>query len=119
LSSAPSISLAIGDDLGDPFGGLADVFVLPDPHGLPSKLVQPLICINIPGPIGFDFVSPEIGIALRPGSMLRTTMPKAAVNEDCYSGGGEDDIGDASGLRQYRHLQAITKASGVESSTKV
>ena len=74
--------------------------MFPDPNRLPTEGVQPLIGIGIPGSVGFDFLAPEIGIALWPRSVLGTAVPKASVDKDGYPRTREDDIGEAPGLRQ-------------------
>lgn len=95
------------DESGDTVRGLGGVFVFPDPNRLPAKSVQSLIGIGIPGSIGFDLIPPEIGVALRPGSMLGATVPEASIYKHSQPCSGEYNVGRASGLRQERDVEAI------------
>jgi hypothetical protein len=78
------------------------VFVRPDSDHFPAQRPQAEVGIGVSGPVGLDLFTPKVGIALRPGSMLRTTMPKTPVDEDGDATTREDDVDDTSRFRQQR-----------------
>jgi hypothetical protein len=88
------------NELDNAIRGIACVFMFPDPDYLPAACLQPHIGIGVSHTVGFDLRAPELCIALRPGGMFGTAVPKTSVDEDGYSCAREDDIGDAPGLRQ-------------------
>src|SRR5690554_1269047 len=77
-SIAPQFVQCVFNSIGRLLGRL----VLPNSHHLPTCFGQSTVRIAIPPAIGLDLVTPECSIAFGPGSMHRTAMPEAAVDED-------------------------------------
>ena len=107
------------DKFCDAACGLAGVFVFPDPDRLPTEGMQPLIGIGISGSIGFDLLAPEIGIALRPGSVLGTPVPEASIDEDGHLRAAENDVSDAPWLLKERNVKTIAQSSGMQRPAEV
>lgn len=106
------------DERGDPVGDFAGVFVFPEPDRGPAKCVQSPVRVGVPRTIGLDLLAPEICIALRPGAVLRATVPETAIDEDGYPCTGENDVGGAPQPGQNWHLETITEALGVQGLTE-
>jgi hypothetical protein len=70
--------------------------MLPYADNGPSDLHEAGVDLLIAKPIAFQLGSPEIGVRTRHCSMLRATVPVAAIDEHGHSGRRKHDIGHAS-----------------------
>jgi len=59
---------------------------------LPARFPELRIGVSVSALVGLDLLAPEVGVASRPGRMVRAAMPKAAVDEDGHPRRGEGDI---------------------------
>jgi hypothetical protein len=85
--------------------------MFPNTNDFPARHFQPPGRVGISRNIFFDFISPKLGIALRPRSMLWASVPKASVNENGQTLPREYDVSSSPRLAQYWYLQPIPKAS--------
>ena len=88
--------------------------MFPNTYDMPSILRQPGIGVRIPGSVGFYLLAPELGVALRPTRVFRTSMPEPAIHEDGYLQSREHDIRHTSWLRQYRVVHPVAQVSTME-----
>ena len=91
---------------GDTIGGGDHRLVLPYPYHRPSLAGQAIVGVTIAGPVGFDLGPPPFGIVLWPGTVKRTAVPEAAVDEDRYTRTGEDDIDRAAATLKQPPMQS-------------
>jgi hypothetical protein len=87
--------------------GLIRVLMFPDPHHLPSGGLQTLASVLVTPTVGFDLLTPKVGIAFRPGRVDRTAVPETAVDEDRHANPHEGDIGAPSWLLQNHMVDPI------------
>jgi hypothetical protein len=90
------------DDLGDALGCSSRVLVFPDAYDLPPRPRQAGVGVAVTLSILFDLGPPPVCVRLRPGSMVWTAVPKAAVHED----------GD---LRPRKHQVCLPPGVGIRS----
>lgn len=88
--------------------------MLPNPHDQPSGLCESRIGVRVATTVRLDLLAPEISILGRPGRMLGTAMPEAAVHEDRYACRSEDDVGSTAFVGQERPVHPVSQASGVQ-----
>jgi len=55
--------------------------MFPDADRSPAVLGQAPICIRVSTTIGFDLVSPELGVLFRPRSMYWASVPEATIDK--------------------------------------
>src|SRR5205823_5003512 len=67
-------------------------FVLPDSQHDPSQRSQPCVHEFVALSVALELGSPIAFVSFWGMTALRAAVPKAAVNEDCHSLGGEDKI---------------------------
>lgn len=83
--------------------------MLPESQHTPSDASQPLIRVGIPGPIGFDLISPEVGVSFRPSCMLRAAVPETAIDENGQSNTRKGYVGYATRLLQHLESDSIAQ----------
>jgi hypothetical protein len=83
------------NDIFDAFGRFAGALMRPYANDTPTRSTEASIGVRISGAIGFDFITPKLRVALRPGGVLRAPMPETAIDEDGDSDTGKHDVGDA------------------------
>lgn len=66
--------------------------MFPDPDHLPPDSSQTCVCIMVTVTIRLDFLSPELDVALWPGTVFRTTMPEAPIDEDSNTRPCKDEV---------------------------
>jgi hypothetical protein len=84
-------------------------FMCPHANDFPAECFETLISVGITYTVGFDLGAPEVSVFFRPGGMKRAAVPKAAIDEDCDTATGKDDINYASRLGKKWHLQPIAQ----------
>jgi len=72
---------------------LARWLVFPDANASPASLPEELTCFDVTNPVHLNLVEPEGRVPTRVSSMLRASVPKAAVDEHRDLGSREDNVG--------------------------
>src|SRR5947208_506274 len=109
---------SVAYELGDAPGSLSGILVLPDPHHRPSSLRQLSVCILVSSAVRSDLFSPPLGIALRPSTVLRASVPKAAIDENCDTGGREDNVHRATDSRDNLPANQVAEAESMQRGTQ-
>jgi hypothetical protein len=99
----------LGDCPSNLLSGSYGLFVLPETEHCPTGGFQKRVGISVAADVVVKLLSPPLGIRLRPGSVLRTAMPKAAVNEYGYFGADERQVSPST-CRRERPVDAESKA---------
>jgi hypothetical protein len=68
----------------DQVGRVVDRLMFPDTQYGPTQRAQSARGVAIAGTIVSNLLAPPLGVALRLGAVTRTSVPEAAVEEDCY-----------------------------------
>lgn len=74
------------------FGDNHRILMLPHPDDDPVRLLKVRFVSAITSNIRIELGAPPISIRLRSHRMLRATMPKTAINENCDLGSGENNV---------------------------
>jgi len=88
--------------------------VLPDPDHLPTVLAENAVGLSVALPVASELLLPPLCIGLRPGAVLRTGVPEAAVDVDGNASGAEDDVGTRADAGHRRAIDSETQAAAVE-----
>ena len=86
--------------------------MLPYTNNQPVTRFETDIRVAIPLLVADKLRSPPIGVGIRPGGMVWTRMPKAAVDEDRNFLPRKDDVDAASLVEVDRSLEPVTKTPG-------
>lgn len=111
-SSVPPVSY----DLDQLVSCFRRLLVLPDPTHTPSGLSQMFRRLPVPGLVLEDLGSPPVSVRSWPRTVLRTTVPEAAIDENRDLHCGERNVYGPP--RHARHLRAdaIAQTSPVQQS---
>jgi hypothetical protein len=77
-------------------------------------LQQPLVGVFVSPPITLDLGSPKLRIVLRPGRVLRATVPETPVHEHRYARRSEDDVRLTSDTGYRPAVDSVPQARRVE-----
>lgn len=75
------------------------ILVLPDSHDDPSLFPESQLRVHVSTTVCLDLLPPPVGVSLRPGAMLRATVPEAPVYEYRYPLTREGDVGPSTKSR--------------------
>ena len=64
----------------------------PYSYNFPAECLKPFIRVGIALPVGYNLITPEVGVLLRPRAMLRAAVPEAPVHENGDALAGKDYI---------------------------
>lgn len=73
--------------------------------------------VHVTRTIRFQFDSPPVRVRLGQNTMLRTTMPETAIDEDGHTLSSEHQVRTTTRHAGQRHIDAITKAPRMEFPT--
>jgi hypothetical protein len=73
--------------------------MLPNPDDRPPSLLQALVGVAIPQPVGLDLLAPEVLVRLRPGCVFGAAMPETSVDEDRDARGAEHYVCATTSIR--------------------
>jgi hypothetical protein len=90
------------------------VLVLPHSDGDPSRRLKSLIGVGVTRLVARDLLRPPHIIRSRHALVVRTTVPEAAVYENCHSRTEEDDVGRSPNARKRATVEPKTDAKLVE-----
>jgi hypothetical protein len=94
-----------GDTFDDTTYGCGRRFMFPDPKHIPSGRLQGSIIAPVTSDRRLELVRPPLSVSLGAnGSMLRTSMPEAAVEEDCQADTGKHDVRFAPDFTDRSHV---------------
>lgn len=82
----------VSPQLLDPICHCDRVLMLPRSHDEPAQLIKAAAVATVTGDVRIKFGSPPVCVRLRSHSMLRATMPEAAIHEDGDPRPGEDNV---------------------------
>ena len=82
--------------------------MLPYSDNAPFRYLQSFVRIAVAPSVRLDLLSPKSRIPLRLRSMLRASMPKAAIDKDRYSCPAEYQVSAAARLFQYNSVYPIS-----------
>src|SRR5918999_5977056 len=103
------------DRPGDRVRGQLRILMLPDADDDPAGSCERHVVTSVAGAVGGDFRDPVTAVRGRERAMVRTAMPVAAVDEDCYATPGEDDVGpDAHVAEVETQVATEAKPAGVQ-----
>jgi hypothetical protein len=88
--------------------------MFPDSNHSPTRRVKSRISVLIAETIGLDFLAPEVGVCGRPGGVLWTPVPKAAIDEDDHSCGAEHYVGPPSAITKHRTVDPKAETPPVQ-----
>jgi hypothetical protein len=107
------------DDRFDFIRGDFDGFVRPNPHDDPTCIRETAVGIAIAFDVAFDLCAPPGAIVFGPGSVMGTSMPKAAVDEHGRLRKRKDDVDGSSAALQNSTMEAEAKATPVQFRTQI
>jgi len=81
------------DSGGDGLGGCERMF--PDAENSPASAAKQPGCAPVTGSIMGNFVLPILAVSPGHAAVPTTAMPEAAINEECDTSGGENEVGVA------------------------
>lgn len=90
--------------------GLSRESVLPEPENHPTFGREDSVGLDVARGVGRDLRTPVIMVRRRQLEMIRTAVPKAAIEEDGDSRTGEDQIGRATNRGNRSHRDAVPEA---------
>jgi hypothetical protein len=100
----------VANSIFNPLRGLSDLFVLPDPDHRPTFGGESRIGVAIARDIRDDLGTPPCGIIFGRCEVLRTTMPKASVDEDHHTLSWEYNVRSPATSFEDRPMDAESKA---------
>jgi hypothetical protein len=83
----------------------------------PTCFLEKAISLRVPHFVRLDFLSPKLGIQLRPRPMKRAPMPEAAIDEDSDPGGHKNHISTPAKTRKNQPIHPKSQAFAVNSRT--
>lgn len=91
------------------------VLMFPDSDDQPPGRREPGIGVSIPNAVPLKLLVPVPSVHLRssPG-VIRASVPKAAVNEDCHFGGSEHDIYSSASAGHHGLVESKAKTEPVQ-----
>lgn len=98
------------DDASNSLGRGIRVLVFPDSNDGPPGLTKSAVRIPVSPAILEDLLAPELGVGLRPGSVLGTTVPETAIHEDCDPKTRKYDVGGPPNARYWADVDAVSEA---------
>lgn len=100
VSSHSWVDLALSEDrFGDPFACQVRRLVLPDSNGMPSNSPKAFIGVSVSRRIRPKLLSPPMAVHFRDRPVIRTSVPKAAVDKYCNVLNGKCKICSSAHLR--------------------
>jgi hypothetical protein len=99
----------------DPFRCQRRVFMLPEAHHKPPRLIEGPVRLPVAFQVASKFGTPVRGIGTRWLEVLRAHVPEAPVDEDGDAGSGEDQIWTDLIFRDDdSFVDSVAKAGGVQ-----
>lgn len=95
----------------DPVGGFFRCLMLPDAHHRPAGFAKRCVYPSIPGDVCLELRAPELRVGLRPGRVLRTAMPEAAIDVDGDPLLQEHEVGAGAQVRCRSTVLAVAQPS--------
>jgi hypothetical protein len=92
--------------------------MLPDAHKNPSRGTQLLHVLFVPHLVMRDLCFPVLLVLPWPHSVLRASVPDAAVNRNCDAGSREHDIGSERKVANWPMVLSEPQASSVKRRPK-
>jgi hypothetical protein len=88
--------------------------MLPDPHHRPALSFKGTCRFVVALPVALQLRLPVPGVGLRLDSVLRATVPEAAIDEHSHPGANEDDIGSSAQRRHGPPVDQVAQPSGMQ-----
>lgn len=98
----------------NPVCGIHGFLVLPDPDYGPSRCAELGLVEAITLDVSSDLRAPISGIGFWARSVLRTSVPEAAIDEDGNLLATEDDVGPAAQALQWSGVDSIPEATSMQ-----
>lgn len=92
--------------------------VLPYAHHAPAESLHVLIGFQVPRDISKQLGIPPRAVPLRPGAVLRTTVPKATVNENHHPACRECQVRTPARKAGQRLIDSIPESTSVQNLPK-
>lgn len=99
---------------GNPVCGVPRCLMLPDPDHGPSGCAELSLVETITFDVSSDLRAPISGIGSWTRSVLRTSVPEAAIDEDSNLLATEDDVGPAVQALQWSSIDSIPEATPMQ-----
>jgi hypothetical protein len=94
------------------------IFVFPDSDDAPASGTQSSVCFAVTCNVAGDLRCPILGVRSRGFLVCGASVPKAAVEENCYPGSSKDEVGLAADISDWPIVDTVPESARVNSRSE-